>query len=157
MRAMAQKLHSAARNQEMTSSQRSRIASRFRVALAGKGLLLFSLALVFGALLQRGALAGDRHVLLRAVAAVLFGVPFFFLVWTSLLAFADAVAGQAVRVDGAVALGKKGRFSGVSFRLPDGRSAEFILAGPPIEAGRKYAVTIGRWSRVLVEPPVLMP
>jgi hypothetical protein len=47
------------------------------------------------------------------------------------------------------------RFSGISFRLPDGRSAEFILynPGPALVPNRRYAVTVGRWSRVLVAPP----
>lgn len=132
-----------------------KISPRFRTALAGKGLLLLSLALVFAALLQRGVLEGDRHVLLRLIALVLFGAPLLFLGWFSMLAFADALIGQAVEVSGAVALAPKRRRWGVSFRLPDGRAAEFILFNQwePLEAHATYTVVVGRWSRVLVEAP----
>ena len=130
-----------------------RIAARFRAALAAKGVLLLSLALVFGALLERAALAVERPLSLRLLLAVLFGVPAAFLGWTAALAFADAAVGRAVRVTAAQAL--RSRRSGVSFRLPDGRSAEFLLYNPwePLKPGQKYDLVIGRCSRVLVEAP----
>lgn len=136
------------------SSRAVRISARFRLALFGKGLLLLALALVFAALLVRGAAAPERHLLLRASAGFLFGVPCAFLGWTAVLAFADALTGSALRVTGAVALAS--RRNGHSLKLPDGRFAEYVLWNPwqkTLVPHAAYAVVIGRFSRVLVEPP----
>ncbi|MBK7859071.1 MAG: hypothetical protein IPJ65_10725 [Archangiaceae bacterium] len=136
-----------------------RISAGYRFALAAKGLLLFCMAAVFGALVARGAFAADRALLLRPLALVVFGVPLVFLGWTSLLAFADALVGAAVEVDGAVALQPRRRRWGTSFRLPNGRAAEFVLYNPypPLVPDAKYGVTIGRYSRVLVQAPRPQP
>lgn len=131
------------------------ISPRFRFGLAVKSLSLLALAALFTALLAAGTLGAGRHVLTRAVSLVVFGVCAAFLYWTAALAFLDALLGRAVRVTGAVALKPRG-LSGVSFRVPGSRPAEFLLYNPwqPLETGAPYSVVVGRWSRVIVEPPV---
>jgi hypothetical protein len=130
------------------------VTSPLRLALAAKGLLLLVLAGVFGALIG-GALTGDHHLLTRALA-LLVSVPIAaFLASNALKAFADALLGEVREVRGAEALASNR--SGLSFRLPDGRFAEFVLFNPwqPLVAGRRYTVVIGRWSRVVLAPPTL--
>ncbi len=131
------------------------IALRFRFGLAMKALLLLALGALFTVLLAAGTFGADRHLVTRAVSAVVFGVCAAFLYWTAALALLDALLGRAVRVTGAVALPPQ-RLSGVSFRVAGDRPAEFLLYNPwaPLEVGARYAVIVGRWSRVLVEPPV---
>jgi hypothetical protein len=130
------------------------LTPRLRLALAAKGILLLVLGAVFATLIF-GALTGDHHVVTRALA-LLVSVPIAaFLASNALKAFADAVLGQVREVHGAEALGSNR--SGLSFRLPDGRFAEFVLFNPwqPLVAGRRYTVVIGRWSRVVLAPPIL--
>lgn len=131
------------------------IAPRFRIGLALKSLLLLALGGLFTVLLAVGTLGADRHLLTRAVSLIVFGVCAAFLVWTAALAFLDALLGRAVKVSGAIAL-EPARLSGVSFRVAGERTAEFLLYNPwqPLETGARYAIVVGRWSRVLVEPPV---
>jgi hypothetical protein len=121
-----------------------RISARFRLGLAAKGLLLLALGALFVALWLRAGLVGT----------LFFSVPAVFCLWTAALAFADAARGEAVIVSGAVAL--RSRRSGVSFRLPNGRSAEFLLYNPwsRLVPDATYEVTIGRHSHVLVAPPM---
>jgi hypothetical protein len=130
----------------------TRISGTFRMALAGKGLLLLALGLSFIALMLAG-LFGPAHALAVRVFSAGFVLPAVFLGWTAGLAFADAVEGQALEVDGAVAL--RSRAAGFSLRLPDGHYAEFILFNPwqALVPERHYRVTIGRRSRVLVARP----
>jgi hypothetical protein len=130
-----------------------RISPAFRLALAGKGALLGSLCLLFVALTLKGTLDAERHVVVRLLS-VLFAFPAWFVGWTALLAFADAVLGEAREVTGAIAL--RSRKAGYSLKMPDGHFAEFILWNPwPIDLvpDRAYRVIIGRRSRVMVAPP----
>jgi hypothetical protein len=130
-----------------------RISPAFRLALAGKGALLFSLCLLFVALVLKGTLDTERHVVVRLLS-VFFALPAWFVGWTALLAFADALLGEAREVTGAIAL--RSRKAGYSLKLPDGHFAEFILWNPwsvELVPDRPYRVTIGRRSRVMVRPP----
>ena len=128
------------------------IPTRFRVGLSLKGLFLVAFGGLFAALVVR-ALSADVALVVRGVAAVLFGVPALFLVSVSRLALADAVLGEAVRIGGAEALAS--RKAGYSLKLPSGGFAEYLLYNPwpPLTAGHRYTVLVGRRSRVLVEPP----
>ncbi len=130
-----------------------RISPAFRLALAGKGALLGSLCLLFVALTLKGTLDAERHVVVRLLSG-LFALPAWFVGWTALLAFADALLGEAREITGAIAL--HSRKAGYSLKLPDGHFAEFILWNPwPVELmpDRAYTVVIGRRSRVMVAPP----
>ncbi|MBL8957996.1 MAG: hypothetical protein JNK82_44895 [Myxococcaceae bacterium] len=131
------------------------ISARYRIGLLFKSLLLLALAVLFTALFAAGTLGANRQLLTRVVSLVVFGVCTAFLYWTAALALFDAVLGRAVRVTNAVALPPR-RLSGVSFRVAGGRPAEFLLYNPwaPLETGAPYSLVVGRWSRVLVEPPV---
>jgi hypothetical protein len=123
-----------------------------RLALAAKAALLLALAAVFATLIA-GAVLGDHHLLTRGLA-LLVSVPIFgFLASNALKGLADAVTGQTREVQGAEALASNR--SGLSFRLPDGGFAEFVLYNPwqPLAAGRRYTLVIGRWSRVVLAPP----
>jgi len=122
-----------------------------RVALLAKAALLLALAAAFG-LIAREALLGE-HAGWARVLGLVCALPGPFLVWAASTGVLDAALGKAVEVSGAVAL--QSRRSGYSLRLPDGRFAEFPLfnPGPKLEPGRRYGVTVGRWSRVIVEPP----
>jgi hypothetical protein len=117
------------------------ISARWRLALAAKAALLLFLAALFVAFCFRGGLA------------LLFALPALFCAWTSAMGFADALTGRAITVSGAIALAS--RRNGNSLKLPDGRFAEFILHNPwsALTPHARYTLTIGRWSRVIVEPP----
>lgn len=124
----------------------------YRARLGAKGLLLLALALCFAGLVLAGSGDSQRSELLR-VLFLGFALPASFLGYSAGLAFADAVVGRAVEVGGAVAL--RDRRMGYSLRLPDGHFAEFILFNPwgALVPEARYGVTIGRYSRVLVQPP----
>ena len=128
------------------------IPVRYRLGLFAKGLLLLALALLFGALLARAALMPGGVIVLRLAGGIVFSVCAVFLGWTAALAFADAVLGRAVSVTGKALRSRRG---GVSFRLSDGRSAEFLLYNPweALVPEQQYALVVGRYSRVLVERP----
>jgi hypothetical protein len=83
----------------------------------------------------------------------LFSVFTAFLAWTTWLAMADVVFGQAIKVSGATPL--PSRRSGISFRLASGGSAEYLLvnAWAPTQQGHSYGLTIGRYSHVIIEEP----
>jgi len=123
-----------------------------RLALAAKGSLLAAMGALFGALALRALGPPARWW------AILFGLGFVllgaFLAWAGLMAWLDALIGGAVTASGARAL--PSRRAGHSLRLPDGHFVEFILHNPwaPLVPGRIYNVTYGRFSRVLVAPPV---
>ncbi len=116
-----------------------------------KAVLLLGLAAAF-ALLAREAVLGE-HAAWARVLGLLCALPGPFLVWAASTGLLDALAGRAVEVTGAVAL--QSRRSGYSLKLPDGHFAEFPLFNPypALEPGRRYGLTLGRWSRVIVEPP----
>ncbi|MHB8875937.1 MAG: hypothetical protein ACYC8T_19790 [Myxococcaceae bacterium] len=129
------------------------ISPRLRAGLALKALLLVALAAAFGALALE-ALSRSAWGPLRFAAMLLFAAPSPFLGFAASLALADALLGRAVEEPGAVALASTR--SGYSLPLPSGRFAEFLLfnPGPPLRAGVRYRVLIGRYSRVLVAAPV---
>ncbi len=128
-----------------------------RLALAAKGTLLLVLTLVFVTLLYRGALSENQAWWVRALSGIVFAPISAFLGQTTWLAFADAVVGKAVTIQGAVALAS--RRSGLSLKLPDGHFAEFVLTNPwkALTPHQRYTITIGLWSRVVVAPPQLEP
>lgn len=130
-----------------------RIPTRFRLALAAKGALLFVLMVVFLLLTGAALFKPDVNPVIRFLFAVLGALNTAFLAWTTWLALADVVLGQAVEVSGATAL--PSRKSGISFRLKGGGSAEYLLvnAWEPAQQGRRYGLTIGRFSHVILEPP----
>jgi hypothetical protein len=129
-----------------------RISLGYRAALAAKGLLLLALTLTFVALVVAGSFDAQRPALLRLLFLG-FALPAWFVGSTAGLAFADALLGRAIDVPGAVAL--RSRRMGYSLKLPDGHFAEFILFNPwgALVAEQRYAVTIGRYSRVVVQAP----
>jgi len=126
---------------------------RFRVALLGKGALLFGLGAIFAWLGVEAFSEWHWPMLARLSGAALCGVAALFLAWAAGLAFLDVVLGQALESTGAVAL--KSRRAGCSLRLPSGRFVEYILHNPwqRLTPGARYTVTYGKYSRVLVAPP----
>ena len=131
----------------------ARISARYRGYLALKGTLLALLCAVFVALTAAIVAGGDRHWAVRVLFGPVFLLPAAFLGWTTALAFADVARGEARRIAGARPLAS--RRSGVSFQLPDGHYAEFVLHNPwgAPRQDRTYTVTVGRHSGVLVAPP----
>jgi hypothetical protein len=129
------------------------IKLKLRAVLLLKALLLLAFAAVFGFIAVE-AVRGDHAWWARALALLtVFPAPF--LVMAASRGVFDAVQGHAVQIDGAVALDAKGRRIGYSVKLPDGRFAEFPLFNPypALTPGKSYAVVVGRWSNVIVEPP----
>jgi hypothetical protein len=134
-----------------------RISAAFRVALAAKALLLAAIAVLF-VVLARAAWANAAWPLpARLLGAVLFAVGGSFPAAAAYLGLADALLGEALEASGARPLAS--RRSGYSLRLPGGRFVEYVLFNPwgPLDAGRTYRVTFGRYSSVLVAPPVAEP
>lgn len=129
------------------------IPSRYRVALASKASLLLVLMLVFLALTAAVALREGLHWAFKVPLGAFFAVNTAFLAWTTWLGAADALFGQAVTVKGAAPL--PSRKSGVSFRLPDGRTAEYLLVNnwAATQPDHRYTLTIGRFSHVIVAEP----
>lgn len=131
-----------------------RIPRSFRLALAAKGGLLGALALLF-ALLAFAMISGSNiNAPARVALTPLFGFLAWFLGRAASLALADAVLGEAVTEAGAVALAS--RRAGWSLQTADSRFVEYVLWNPwgPLQPGHSYAVTYGRYSRVLVSEPV---
>ena len=133
------------------------ISARFRLALLGKGALLLALALVFAALVLPLWRGSGLSWWVRVPGLVVGVGAMAFLVRTARMALVDVLVGRAVREEGARAL--PSRWAGHSLQLPSGRFVEFILWNPwqPLVAGRRYTVTFGQSSGVLVEPPVPEP
>ena len=132
-----------------------RISPRFRLALAGKAVLLAGLAAAFAFMGHACWSKWHWGLLARWSGAVLPGVAALSLLSAASRGLVDAVLGQAVRTPGAKPL--KSRRSGYSLRLPDGRFVEYVLYNPwpALEQGQRYTVTYGTFSRVLVEPPLV--
>lgn len=130
-----------------------RIPTRYRLALAAKGALLFVLMVVFLGLTAGAIFKPEVHLAIRVVFGAFGAVNAAFLAWTTWLALADVALGQAVQVSGATAL--PSRKSGVSFRLEGGGSAEYLLVNSwaPAQQGRRYGLTIGRYSHVILDAP----
>jgi len=129
-----------------------RIDPGFRAALFAKAVLLLAFAALFAALALR-LVAGTGLWPLRALAAFFLLGLGGFVAWASALGCLDVLRGRADRTAGAEAL--ESRRAGHSLRLPDGRFVEFILWNPwqPLVPGRRYTVTFGRHSKVLVRAP----
>jgi hypothetical protein len=129
------------------------IPRRFRVALAGKAGLLLALCLVFVALTAGVLFRENLHWAFKIPLGGFFALTTWFLGWTTWLASADVIFGKAIKVSGAQAL--PSRKSGISFRLTDGGTAEYLLVNQwkPTELNRKYGLTIGRFSHVIIEEP----
>lgn len=129
------------------------ISARFRLGLAAKGLLLLSLGVVFGAVAAGAMAKTEWHPALRVTVAVVFALVGLFPASQSRFALLDAVLGEAIVVDGAVAL--HSRKSGLSFSLPNGRFGEFLLwnSWDALVPGATYSLVLGRRSRVIVERP----
>jgi hypothetical protein len=129
-----------------------RISPAFRVALFAKALLLLAIAALFVGLAFRVATGAGLWPLRVLAGFVLAGLGSF-VAQAAALGGLDALRGRAVRAEGAVALAS--RRSGYSLRLPDGHFVEFILWNPwqPLVPGRRYTVTFGRHSKVLVRAP----
>jgi len=128
------------------------IGAAFRAALLGKAMLLLGIAALFALPALRIA-TGSGLWPLRVLVGLFLAVLGAYVAWAGSLGIRDAVAGRAERVAGAVAL--QSRRAGYSLRLPDGSFVELILWNPwqPLVPGRRYTVTFGRHSRVLVRPP----
>lgn len=129
------------------------ISARFRLGLAAKGVLLLSLGVVF-IVVAAGAMAKEAwHPALRVVVAAVFALMGVFPASQSRFALLDAVLGEAIVVDSAVAL--HSRKSGLSFRLPNGRFGEFLLwnSWDALVPGATYSLVLGRRSHVIVERP----
>jgi hypothetical protein len=122
--------------------------------LCAKSILLSALAGAFALVVWSVAFDPGRAWWTRILVALLLTPLSAFLAWAASMALADSVLGRAVRVANAVAL--PSRRAGYSLRLPDGRFAEFIFHNPwaALRAHRRYAVVLGRYSRVIVAPPV---
>jgi len=129
-----------------------RISAGFRAALAAKALLLLGIAALFAVPAFRIATGQGWWPLRAAVGLFLAGLGLY-VAWAASLGLRDAALGQAERAGGAVAL--QSRRAGYSLQLPDGSFVEFILWNPwgPLQPGRRYTVTFGRHSKVLVRPP----
>jgi len=126
------------------------ITWKWRLALAAKAALLLAIAASF---LWIAALTLLEPSGLATIIGLASGGTGAFLVWASMRGFADAVVGESVTEEHAVAL--KSRRSGVSVRFADGRLAEYILldSWQPLQPDAKYIVTYGRYSRVIVKRP----
>lgn len=129
-----------------------RISPAFRIALLAKAMMLLAIAVLFAGLGFRIA-AGAGLWPLRVLAGLFFAGLGSFVAWAAGLGGLDALRGHARRAGGAVAL--QSRRSGYSLRLPDGCFVEFILWNPwqPLVPGRRYTVTFGHHSKVLVRAP----
>ncbi len=129
------------------------ISARFRLGLAAKGVLLLSLGVVFGVVAAGAMTKAEWHPALRVAVAVVLALVGLFPASQARFALLDAVLGEAIVVDGAVAL--HSRKSGLSFSLPNGRFGEFLLwnSWEPLVAGATYSLVLGRRSRVIVEAP----
>ncbi|MBE2249584.1 MAG: hypothetical protein IAE78_08535 [Myxococcus sp.] len=129
------------------------ISARLRVGLAAKAGLLLSLGAVF-TLVALGALQKETWPqVARVVVAGGFGLVGLFPLSQSRAALLDALLGEAVVVEGAVAL--PSRRSGLSFKLPDGRFGEFLLwnTWSALEPGATYTLVLARRSRAQVAAP----
>lgn len=129
-----------------------RISAGFRAALLAKALLLLGI----GALLAVPAFriaTGQGLWPLRLLVGLFLAALGAFVAWAASLGLRDVALGQAERVQGAVAL--QSRRWGNSLQLPGGGFAEFILWNPwkALAPGRRYTVTYGRHSKVLVREP----
>lgn len=124
-----------------------------RAVLLLKATLLLAFAALFGVIAFE-AVVGD-HAWWARVLALASAFPGPFLVKAASRGLIDALFGQAISIDGAVALDAKERRIGYSLRLPDGRMAEFPLFNPgaALVPGQRYQVVVGRYSNVIVEPP----
>jgi hypothetical protein len=133
-------------------SERLSISPRLRLVLLLKSLLLLALSAIFG-FIAIDAIRGD-HAWWQRIVGLLTAFPAPFLVAVSRWGLLDALQGEARSTEG-TALDRKGRRWGYSLRLPDGHFAEFPLFNPgtALVPGQKYALVVGRWSRVIVEPP----
>lgn len=133
------------------------IEPRFRAALTAKALLLLTIATAFAFMAFTCWTRWHWGLLARWSGAVLLGIGALSLVSAAGRGLVDAVLGQAVRTAGAKPL--ESRRSGYSLRLPDGRFVEYVLYNPwpALEQGQTYTVTYGKFSRVLVEPPLQEP
>ncbi|HYV49428.1 MAG TPA: hypothetical protein VFA20_31430 [Myxococcaceae bacterium] len=129
-----------------------RISAAFRAALAGKALLLLSIAALFAVPAYRIATGQGLWPLRVLVGLFLAGLGAY-VAWAASLGLRDSALGRAERATGAVAL--QSRRAGYSLQLPDGSFVEFILWNPwqPLVPGQRYTVTFGRHSKVLVRPP----
>lgn len=129
------------------------ISARLRLGLAAKGVLLLSLGVVFGVVAAGATVKTEWHPALRLAVAVVFALVGLFPASQSRSALLDAVLGEAIVVDGAVAL--PSRKSGLSFSLPNGRFGEFLLwnSWEPLVPGATYSLVLARRSRVVVERP----
>ncbi|MDP1917434.1 MAG: hypothetical protein Q8L14_14435 [Myxococcales bacterium] len=129
------------------------ISARFRLGLAAKGVLLLSLGVVFGVVAAGAMVKPEWPPALRVAVAVAFALVGLFPASQSRFALLDAMLGEAVVVDGAVAL--HSRRSGLSFSLPNGGFGEFLLwnSWQALVPGATYSLVLARRSRVLVEEP----
>jgi hypothetical protein len=129
------------------------IPRKYRVALAGKAALLAALFLVFLGLTAGVALREGLNILFKIPLGAFFALCTWFLGWTTWLAGADVLFGKAIKVSGAQPL--PSRRSGISFKLADGGTAEYLLVNTwaPTAKDRKYGLTIGRYSHVIIEEP----
>ncbi|HEY8211707.1 MAG TPA: hypothetical protein VIG99_29695 [Myxococcaceae bacterium] len=135
-----------------------RIGAGFRAALLGKALLLLGIGALLAVPALRIATDGDGWWRLPRIAVGLFlAAMAWFVAWAASLGVRDAVLGQAEQTGGAKAL--ESRRWGYSLQLPDGSFVEFILWNPwrPLVPGRRYTVTYGRHSKVLVREPEQEP
>ncbi len=133
------------------------ISAGWRLALAGKALLLLSIASGFAFLAITAVTAPDHALAVRIILLLLCAPLAFFIAWAAALGLLDAAIGKSVTEAGATVL--KNRKSGYSMRVPSGRFVEFVLWNPwePLRPDATYTVTYGRFSGVLVAPPEATP
>ena len=131
----------------------TKISKRFRLAIAAKALLLFTLGVVFFGLAWGAWSKWHWPLLARASGAVLLAIGAVSLLGAAGRGFADAVIGEALVGKGAKPL--KSRRSGYSLRLPSGRFVEYVLYNPwpSLAPDATYTVVYGKFSGVIVAPP----
>ncbi len=126
------------------------IEPRWRVGLAAKATLLWAI----GAAFSVGGWLSLQRVGVAWIWVPIAVVAGGFTLWAGALGWFDALVGEAVVEEGPIRTIQ--RRSGLSARLPSGRTAEYLLfrVGPPLVDGARYRIVIGRRSGVMVAWPV---
>jgi hypothetical protein len=131
-----------------------KISPAFRLALAGKALLLLSFSGLFALMSFAAFTKWHWHFLARLSGSALLAIGAVAIAGAALRGLADALLGDAETTRGAKPL--KSRRSGYSLQLPNGKFVEYVLYNPwpALAQDQTYTVTYGRYSRVLVARPL---
>ncbi|MFT3713871.1 MAG: hypothetical protein QM817_39935 [Archangium sp.] len=132
----------------------TRISPGFRVALAGKALLLLGFAGLFALMAWSSFTRWHWPLLARVSGSALLAIGALAIASAALRGLADAILGDAETTRGAKPL--KSRRSGYSLQLPNGKFVEYVLYNPwpALAQDQTYTVTYGKFSRVLVARPL---